>query len=134
MSSENPSILNHISIGVNDLEKAVEFYDSVMATIGAKRQHEVAGVAVAYGKYWPEFWVQKPLNGNQPTVGNGAHYAFLAPSVDAVKEFYRVAIDSGGTSDGEPGPRPEYGPSYYGCFVKDIDGHKIEATVLLTSP
>ena len=45
-----------------------------------------------------------------------------------VDAFYHAALDAGGTGDGAPGPRPEYGAPYYGCFVRDPDGHKIEAT------
>ena len=125
-----PSIVNHISIGTNRFDEAVVFYDAVLATIGATRQHEIPGVAVAYGKLFPEFWVQKPLNGEPATVANGTHFAFLAPNRAAVQEFYDVADRNGGSSDGEPGLRPEYGEGYYGAFVFDLDGHKIEANVL----
>ena len=130
MSDDIPSIVNHISIGTNQFEDAVAFYDAVLATIGAKRQHEITDIAVAYGKMFPEFWVQRPLNGEAATVGNGIHFAFLAPSRTAVNDFYAVAIRHGATSDGEPGLRSEYGPGYYGAFVYDLDGHKIEANVI----
>ena len=103
MSDDIPSIMNHVSIGTNRLTEAVAFYDAVLTTIGASRQHEVPGVAVAYGKYFPEFWVQQPLNGGAATVANGTHFAFLAPSRAAVDEFYRVALENGATSDGEAG-------------------------------
>lgn len=130
MSDETPSIINHLSIGTNCFEEAIVFYDEVLKTIGATRQHELEGVAVAYGKYFPEFWVQRPLNQKAATVGNGIHIAFLARDHHAVNRFYETAIRWGGTSDGEPGLRPEYGPGYYGAFVYDLDGHKIEANVI----
>ena len=38
-----------------------------------------------------------------------------------------AALAAGGTDEGQPGPRPDYGEPYYGCFVRDLDGHKIEA-------
>lgn len=129
MPDINPSILNHVSIGSNDLEKALKFYDAVMATIGARRQLEIPNIAVAYGKQFPEFWVQRPLDGMVATSANGGHFAFTAPSKEAVQAFYDVALELGGKSDGEPGPRPMYGPAYYGCFVFDLDGHKIEANL-----
>ena len=130
MNDDIPSIMNHVSIGTNRFDEAVEFYDVVLTTIGASRQHEIPGVAVAYGKLFPEFWVQRPLDGESASSGNGTHFAFLAPNRASVDEFYRVALSAGGTSDGEPGLRPEYGPGYYGAFVFDLDGHKIEATVI----
>lgn len=130
MPTDIPSILNHVSIGTNDLSRATQFYDAVLETIGAKRQHEIPGVAVAYGKYFPEFWVQTPLDQKTATCGNGIHFAFLAPSKNAVSSFYEKALEHGATPDGRPGPRPEYGPGYYGCFVYDPDGHKIEANII----
>lgn len=125
-----PSIINHLSIGTNDLDRSIEFYDAVLGTIGASRQHEIPGVAVAYGKLFPEFWVQKPLNQEHASAGNGIHIAFLAPTRAAVDEFYAEAIRRGATDDGGPGLRPEYGPDYYGAFVYDLDGHKIEANTI----
>lgn len=73
---EIPSIINHLSVGTKNLPATTTFYDVVLATIGASRQHEVPGVAVAYGKYFPEFWVQLPLEGTA-CVGNGIHVAFF---------------------------------------------------------
>ncbi|CAH0525135.1 VOC family protein [Vibrio hippocampi] len=122
-----PSIISHLSLSTNQLEKALNFYDQVLATIGASRQEEVPNVAVAYGKKFPEFWVQLPYNQKPAEVANGVHFAFIANSEKAVHAFYDTALKLGGTCDGAPGPRPEYGDPYYGCFVRDLDGHKIEA-------
>ena len=124
-----PSILSHVSVGVNDLDRALAFYDAVLATVDAQRQHEVPGVAVAYGKHFPEFWVQRPLDGNVANPGNGTHFSFIAPTREAVHAFHEAALAAGAIDDGAPGPRPEYG-DYYGCFVYDLDGHKIEAATL----
>ena len=125
-----PSIIHHVSIGVGDLARARAFYDRVMATIGARRVMEFP-YAVAYGKAFPEMWIQAPFDGEPPGApANGAHLAFIAPSQDAVRAFHTAALGAGGTDDGAPGPRPDYGPTYYGCFVRDLDGHKIEAAVI----
>ena len=226
-----PSILSHVSIGVNDLDRAGRFYDVVLASVDAKRQHEVPGVAVAYGKYCPEFWVQRPLDalsapdvygqvayptrvgervsvldrvapatrldalrapdvdgqvaypttvgervsvldrvapatrldalrapdvdgqvaypttvgervsvldrtrrvrldGGVANPGNGIHFSFIAPSREAVHAFHEAALAAGARDDGAPGSGPEYGDGYYGCFVVDLDGHKIEASTV----
>ncbi|MBD2034035.1 VOC family protein [Leptolyngbya sp. FACHB-321] len=124
---ENPSIISHISIGTNDFERAVAFYDEVLPTLGCKRMMEHPG-AVAYGKQYPEFWVQTPMNGQPAAMGNGTHIGFIAPTKEAVHAFYEVALAAGARDDGAPGERPEYGAPYYGCFVRDLDGHKIEAS------
>lgn len=126
MSQDVPTIMSHVSVGTNDFPRATAFYDKVLATFGAKRLMEHPG-AVAYGKRFPEFWVQTPFDGETATAGNGVHFAFLTSSTDEVGAFYEAALEAGATSDGEPGPRPAYGPYYYGCFVYDLDGNKIEA-------
>lgn len=126
MEEENPSIVSHVSIGVNDFERAVAFYDQALAVLGCKRMMEHPGAA-AYGKQYPEFWVQTPIDGNAASVGNGAHIGFIAQSKEAVRAFYQAALDAGARDAGEPGPRPHYGAPYYGCFVRDPDGNKIEA-------
>ncbi len=126
-SQKNPSIMSHVSIGTNQTEKALAFYDKVLATIGARRMLEFPE-AVAYGREFPEFWVHPPHDGGKASVGNGSHFGFFAASKSEVDAFYAAALEAGGKGDGEPGPRPLYGEAYYGCFVHDLDGHKIEAT------
>ena len=130
MATDIPNILNHVSIGVTNLERSAAFYDAVMPAIGAKRILEIEGASVAYGKYFPEFWIGLPYDSKPATPGNGVHIALLAPSKKSVDDFYRLAIDAGGVSDGKPGRRLEYGLGYYGCFIRDHDGHKIEATII----
>lgn len=127
MEQDNPSILSHVSIGTQQLDRALVFYDAVLATLGAKRVMAHPG-AVAYGKEYAEFWVQTPIDGKEANRGNGTHFGFVARSEKEVDAFHAAAIANGGTSDGAPGPRPHYGDAYYGCFVRDLDGHKIEAT------
>lgn len=97
-----PSILSHISIGTNRIDEALKFYDQVLATIDASRQEEVPGVAVAYGKRFPEFWVQFPYNQKPAEVANGVHFAFIAPSEEAVHAFYDTALKLGATCNGAP--------------------------------
>ncbi|RJG12080.1 VOC family protein [Pseudomonas cavernicola] len=126
MADANPSILSHVSLGTNQFERAVAFYDQVLSTLGCKRLMAHPG-AVAYGREHPEFWIHTPLNGQAATIGNGSHIGFFAPDHAAVQAFYAAALAAGATPEGEPGPRPDYGEPYYGCFVRDLDGHKIEA-------
>jgi catechol 2,3-dioxygenase-like lactoylglutathione lyase family enzyme len=126
MTDDNPSIVSHVSIGTNDFTRALQFYDRVLPTLGCKRIMQHPGAA-AYGKLYPEFWVQTPIDGNPALVGNGTHVGFLAPTPQAVHDFYDAALSAGGKDDGAPGPRPLYGEPYYGCFVRDLDRHKIEA-------
>lgn len=127
MDNENPSIISHLSVGTNDFDGAVSFYDKTLSTLGCKQIMNYPG-AVAYGREFPEFWVQTPIDGNPASVGNGFHIGFVAQSKEAVHAFHEAALSAGGIDDGAPGPRPDYGDAYYGCFVRDLDGNKIEAT------
>ena len=127
MDTENNSILSHLSVGTNDFDRAVTFYDKTLSTLGCKQVMKYPG-AVAYGREQPEFWVQTPIDGKPATVGNGFHIGFVAHSKEAVHAFHEAALNAGGTDDGAPGPRPDYGDTYYGCFIRDLDGNKIEAT------
>lgn len=102
---EAPSIMAHVSIGSNQYEKAVAFYDKVLPTIGARKILEPTDGAAAWGKQYPEFWVQKPYDGEKAEVANGVHFAFLAVSKEMVDNFYATAIAEGAVDDGKPGPR-----------------------------
>ena len=127
-----PVILSHVSLGTNRFEEAVAFYDRVLATLGVGRVMDLSAQrAVAYGRAFPEFWVQAPCDGQRAQAANGVHVAFLAASPQQVQAFHAAALAAGGTDDGAPGPRPHYGPQYWGCFVRDLDGHKIEAMAWL---
>ena len=124
---EIPSIISHVSVGTNDFPRAAAFYDAVLETVGARRIM-THGKAIAYGKQFPEFWVQEPFDVQPATRGNGTHFAFVAANPGQVDAFYEAAIAAGATCDGKPGPRPQYSDRYYACFVRDLDGNKIEAT------
>ena len=126
-ADSNPSIMAHVSIGTNRFDDAVSFYDQVLATLGAKRIVEIPGMAVAWGREFPEFWVQVPYNQQAAETANGIHFAFLADSEAMVKAFYQAGLAAGATCDGAPGPRPQYSEAYFGCFLRDLEGHKIEA-------
>src|SRR5690606_36143659 len=125
-SDQNPSIISHLSIGTNDFARARAFYDKVLPSlgIGVVMEHPDA---VAYGKAYPEFWVQVPINGKPASVGNGLPIGIIAINKDQELVIYYEASAAGVYCDGAPGLRPLYDDHYYGCFVRDLDGLKIEA-------
>ncbi len=125
-------MLHHVSIGVVDVARAASFYDAVLAALGYKRVMDYSPGAIAYGESRdkPEFWVGLPHDQRTPSAGNGTHVSFAAKSKGAVNKFHEEALRAGGSNGGEPGPRPDYGPDYYGAFVYDLDGNKIEATLI----
>ena len=124
-------MLHHVSVGVSDVARAAKFYDPVLKALGYKRVVEFLPHAIAYGKNekHPAFWIQVPHDQKAPSAGNGTHVGFMAGSKEAVEAFHAEALKAGGSNNGEPGPRADYGPEYYGAFIYDLDGNKIEATL-----
>lgn len=121
--------LAHVSLGTNYFNKAAAFYDAVLSTLNIHRVIDLAEAhqAIAYGRSSPEFWIQAPYDGKKAEHANGVHIAFTAENNAQVDAFFQAALANGAVSDGEPGARPHYGKEYYGCFVRDLDGNKIEA-------
>jgi catechol 2,3-dioxygenase-like lactoylglutathione lyase family enzyme len=122
-------MLHHVSVGVSDVANAAEFYDAVLAALGYKRTAQYLPYAIGYGEGTSEFWIQLPGDQGSPSPGNGAHIGFAARTREAVHRFHETALENGGTDNGAPGPRPDYGPDYYGAFVRDPYGNKLEATL-----
>jgi catechol 2,3-dioxygenase-like lactoylglutathione lyase family enzyme len=126
-----PSVLSHVSLGTNDFARAKAFYDAVLGTLQIGCVMDFPGGA-GYGRAFPEFWIQSPHDGGPASVGNGVHICFLATSMDEVNAFHAKALELGGRDDGAPGYRPEYSQNYYGAFVRDLDGNKIEAMLMVS--
>ena len=126
MADDNPSIISHVWIGTNRFAEARAFYEKVLAVLGCRIVMEHSGAA-AFGKQFPEFWVQEPFDGEKAATANGIHFGFVAASKAEVDAFHKTALAAGGKDDGKPGGREDYGEPYYGCFIRDLDGHKIEA-------
>ncbi len=120
-------MFSHATIGANDIPRAMAFYDAVFAPLGIRRFYTMDD-AMAYGE--PEgaqVWILRPYDGGEARAGNGVHIAFLAPDRAAVRAFHEAAMIHGGTDEGAPGLRPHYHPHYYGAYVRDPEGNKIQA-------
>ncbi|ACI99593.1 VOC family protein [Rhodospirillum centenum] len=121
-------MLDHVSIPVADLGRAIRFYDPVLGALGYRRQME-SPQGVGYGQAGkPWFWIGRPSDfGGCIGPLTGFHLAFAAPDRAAVDAFHAAALAAGGRDNGGPGLRLHYHPSYYAAFVFDPDGHRIEA-------
>ncbi len=120
-------MLGHLSFGVADLPRAVAFYDAALGALGYARvwlSERQAGYGLPGGG---DRLALKLQTGAIVPPGPGFHLAFVADSPAAVDRFHAAALRSGGTDEGPPGLRPQYGPNYYAAFVRDPDGHKLEA-------
>ncbi|NTJ64515.1 VOC family protein [Agrobacterium rhizogenes] len=116
-------MLDHVTIGVRDLERSKIFYDTILRAIGIERLYAEGESFAGYGIGQKAFfWI-----GQRDALQTGTHIAFAASNRKIVDEFYRVGIIAGGTDNGAPGLRPHYHQNYYGAFILDPDGHNIEA-------
>lgn len=116
--------LDHISIPVADVARTRDFYEAVLTTLGWKCSGFRDGLYVAFKKDGSPALYFNPAD----KVGV-VHLAFKARSEDEVQAFFDAGLAAGGADNGPPGPRPDYGQSYYACFVFDPDGHNVEAVM-----
>ncbi|NND67655.1 MAG: VOC family protein [Halioglobus sp.] len=120
-------MFSHVTIGSNDPNNAAGFYDAVLGVLGIETLFNFDGV-VAYGDAaGPKTFIVKPFDGGPPAPGNGVHIAYLAHSRAEVDAFHATALEFGGTCEGPPGLRPHYHPNYYGAYVRDPEGNKLQA-------
>ena len=119
-------MIDHISVGVSDLERSTRFYELTLAPLGLAKLVTRPGTA-GFGKRYPEFWIN--LRAGMAPVGpeSGCHICLRAKSESEVDAFYRAALAAGGSSDGAPGLRPHDRVRYYAAFISDPDGNRIEA-------
>ena len=113
-------MFDHVTIRVADRGASLHFYDTVLGAVRIERTY-------ANGEFveWDDFGLAAATADKPPTTG--LHIAFAADSRDAVDAFWRAGVDAGHADDGPPGPRPQYGPDYYGAFLLDPDGNSAEA-------
>jgi catechol 2,3-dioxygenase-like lactoylglutathione lyase family enzyme len=124
-------MIDHISVAVRDLGKAESFYAAVLAALGMTKLREWPDAAIGFGKKYPEFWINVRKAMQRVGDDSGMHICLRARDTAAVDAFHAAALTSGGTSDGEPGPRPHYHGGYYAAFIRDPDGNRIEAVTFL---
>lgn len=121
------NVIDHLSIGVPDIDSATAFYDGALAALGIGKLATTDAFA-AYGTGAVQFLVMVPHDGDDSSVGNGTHICFVAPSQNAVDAFHAAALERGGVDAGAPGKRPGYPKAdVYTAFVRDPFGNKLEA-------
>jgi catechol 2,3-dioxygenase-like lactoylglutathione lyase family enzyme len=117
---------SHTTIGANDLARARDFYDAVLAPLELEvrfSDDSMVGWGRSGGR--PQFLVVRPFDGGEPSAGNGSMIALLASKRSLVDACHAAAMEQGGTDEGRPGLRPHYHGTYYGAYFRDLDGNKI---------
>ena len=127
-------MIDHVSIAVSDLAASADFYDAVLAPLGLAKLVDRSPATVGFGKKYPEFWLNQRGGLTRQPETTGIHICLRAPSEVAVREFFDAALARGGKSAGDPGPRQAAFTTYFGAFVFDFDGNKIEAVCFPKKP
>jgi predicted lactoylglutathione lyase len=123
-------MIAYAMVGTNDIAKSGDFYDKVLAPLGAKRTWE-ADEFIAWGVGEmgsnPSFSVTKPYDGGEASVGNGTMVSFAGGTKELVNKIYEAAIEAGGSDEGEPGYRGDPAFGFYAGYFRDPDGNKLNA-------
>src|SRR3954447_13952680 len=119
-------MIDHISVGVADLERAARFYEATLAPLGLSRL-VTRPATIGFGKSYPEFWINLRACMASVPPESGTHICLRAKATGEVDAFHAAALTSCGRSDGAPGLRPHDRVKYYAAFVIDPDGNRIEA-------
>ncbi|MDA9425089.1 MULTISPECIES: VOC family protein [Bradyrhizobium] len=119
-------MIDHISVGVSDLDRSARFYEAALAALGLARL-VTRPRTVGFGKAYPEFWINLREGMLPVAPESGVHICLRAKSTAEVDSFHAAALSAGGASDGAPGIRPHDRVRYYAAFITDPDGNRIEA-------
>lgn len=133
-------MFSHFVVGSDDLRKAERFYAAVLPPLGFAAARGDGGALVFDHKGGvfdhesgrPSIVVRMPADGRRVGRGNGYHVAFHAADEATVQRFHAAALAAGGSDEGGPGLREIYAPDYYGAYVRDPDGNKLQAVTYLT--
>jgi catechol 2,3-dioxygenase-like lactoylglutathione lyase family enzyme len=125
LSPGEQTMIGYVTLGTNDMVRAGEFYDALLAEVGGKRQMETERfISWSAGPTSPGIGVIKPFDGKAATVGNGMMVALMCDSPAKVKAIYDKAVKLGGKDEGPPGLR--WG-NFYAAYFRDLDGNKLNA-------
>jgi catechol 2,3-dioxygenase-like lactoylglutathione lyase family enzyme len=124
-------MIDHVSIGVGDLERSARFYETALAPLGLSRL-VTRPATVGFGKSYPEFWINLRTGMSPVAPESGCHICLRAKSTGEVDAFHAAALRAGASSDGAPGLRPHDRVRYYAAFIRDPDGNRIEAVIFLS--
>jgi catechol 2,3-dioxygenase-like lactoylglutathione lyase family enzyme len=122
----NLAMIDHISVGVSDLDRSARFYEAALAPLGLSRL-VTRPATIGFGKNYPEFWINLRAAMPPADPASGVHICLRAKSTGEVDAFHAAALSAGGRSDGAPGLRPHDRVRYYAAFVIDPDGNRVEA-------
>ena len=124
-------MIAYVTVGVDDIARAERFYGAFLPALGY-RQEEYQGdlryippSEPGQKPTSPDFYVKSPFNGEGASAGNGSMVAFEAQSQQQVRDLHAAALAAGGTDEGAPGFRADYGAHFFVGYLRDPQGNKI---------
>lgn len=120
-------MMSYITVGVDDIAAAERFYNAFLPALGygIDYYHGDLSYALPTSRGQPEFYVKSPFNGEPASTGNGTMVAFEAQTQQQVRDLHAAALAAGGSNEGAPGFRQDYGPTFYVGYLRDPQGNKI---------
>ncbi|HVF92682.1 MAG TPA: VOC family protein [Sphingomonas sp.] len=121
-------MIGYATLGSNDIDRALDFYDALFASVGGKRLMQMPDerklTFYGNGPGKPMLAIGKPYDGGTATFGNGTMVALAADSREQVDQIHAKAVELGGADEGAPGTRGPDAMGFYGAYFRDLDGNK----------
>ncbi|MGH1575669.1 VOC family protein [Planktotalea sp.] len=124
-------MISYVTVGADDIDRAKRFYDAVLPALGYGLKVGPEGLSYALPvepdqpPIFADFYVKPTFDKRPASAGNGVMIAFEARSQQQVRDLHAAALTSGGTDEGQPGFRADYGPQFYVSYLRDPQGNKI---------
>ena len=124
-------MISYVTVGANDIAAAKRFYTALLPALGYGLSEGPEGLSFALPvpagekPILPDFYVKPTFDGQPASVGNGVMVAFEADTQDKVRTLHAAALNAGGTDEGQPGFRPNYGADFYVSYLRDPQGNKL---------
>ena len=124
-------MIAYVTVGADDIARAKRFYSAFLPALGYTLQEGAEGLSYALpaepgqSPILPDFYVKPTFDGRPASAGNGSMVAFEARSQHQVRDLHAAALSAGGSDEGRPGFRADYGPHFYVGYLRDPQGNKI---------
>jgi catechol 2,3-dioxygenase-like lactoylglutathione lyase family enzyme len=130
-------VIGYVTLGTDDLDSALAFYDALLAELGAKRLMQMGpgdGGFTLYGTDWgsPAIALTRPFDNQPQQPGNGNMISLVVDSRAKVDALHARALALGGSDEGAPGLRGDPSMNFYAAYFRDPEGHKL--AVFTTTP
>jgi catechol 2,3-dioxygenase-like lactoylglutathione lyase family enzyme len=124
-------MISYVTVGADDIAAAKRFYTALLPALGYGLSEGPEGLSFALPvpagekPTLPDFYVKPTFDGQPASVGNGVMVAFEADTQAKVRMLHAAALNAGGTDEGQPGFRPNYGADFYVSYLRDPQGNKL---------